>query len=196
MPAQDVDLDDARDCFETNFFGLVAMTQAFVPFLILSKGLIINIGSVAAILPYVFGSIYNASKAAVHSYSHTLRLELEPFGVRVMVVITSSVQSRITNKDRKLPDQSMYWEIESDFQKRVKYSQHEAMTNQDYAERVVKEALKEKLKYWYWEGNNTWTIWFLWTFLGMNSMDWLMRRMFGLNKLKDCVAKREPKKLV
>jgi 1-acylglycerone phosphate reductase len=50
------------------------MCQAFAPLLIAAKGTIVQIGSVAAVMPYVFGSVYNASKAALHAYSNTLRL--------------------------------------------------------------------------------------------------------------------------
>lgn len=95
MPALDVDINDARACFEANFFSIIHLTQTFTPLLISSKGLILNVGSVAAIVPYVFGSVYNASKAALHAFSNTLRLELEPFGVRVLVVVTGGVKSRI-----------------------------------------------------------------------------------------------------
>lgn len=42
-------------------------------------GRIVNIGSIAGVMPYPFGSAYNASKAALHAYGNTLRLELAPF---------------------------------------------------------------------------------------------------------------------
>ena len=142
FPALDINLDDARQTFETNLFSIMAITQSFVPLLIATKGLIINIGSVAAIAPYVFGSVYNASKAALHAYSRTLRLELEPFDVKVMVVVTGGVQSRIARSERELPESSLYLEINEDFQRRVKHSQEGAMSAEVYARGVVGEALK------------------------------------------------------
>ncbi|THC95752.1 hypothetical protein EYZ11_004749 [Aspergillus tanneri] len=45
-----------------------------------ANGTIVQIGSVAGVIPYVFGSVYNASKAALHSFSDSLRVELAPFG--------------------------------------------------------------------------------------------------------------------
>jgi len=75
MPALDHDLSETRKMFETNVFGMMAMVQEFMPLLMLSSdACIVNIGSVAGLVPYAFGSSYNASKAAVHSYSDTLRL--------------------------------------------------------------------------------------------------------------------------
>jgi 1-acylglycerone phosphate reductase len=143
-----VPLDEARSCFETNFFGIVAIVQAFAPLLISAQGLIINIGSVAAIVPYVYGSIYNASKAALHAWSQTLRLELEPYGVRVMVVVTGGIQSRIARTKRALPEGSLYLEVNDEFQRRVSHSQENAMPNQVYARGVVAEALRKNPRKW------------------------------------------------
>ncbi|CZS91911.1 related to 1-acyldihydroxyacetone-phosphate reductase [Rhynchosporium agropyri] len=192
LPATEVDLDDARACFETNFFAVIALTQTFVPLLIASKGLILNIGSVAAIVPYVFGSVYNASKAALHAYSQTLRLELEPYDVNVLVVITGGVQSRIARTDRVLVSDSLYLEIKGDFERRVKHSQDGAMGNEEYARGVVREALKGKatMKKWYWRGNKSWLVWFVSTWVGSWAFDWILPGMFGLRKLKGIVRAR------
>jgi 1-acylglycerone phosphate reductase len=192
MPAVDVDLDDARDCFETNFFAVVAITQAFTPLLIEAQGLIINIGSVAAIVPYVFGSVYNASKAALHSYSQTLRLELEPYDVRVLVVITGGVESKIARTQRILPEASLYLDIDADFQRRVLHSQDGAMASELYARGVVSEALKPawRQKKWLWRGNRSSQIWFVQEWVGKWLFDLILPSMFGLNKLRDIVRTR------
>ncbi|KAL5331754.1 hypothetical protein ACEPPN_001291 [Leptodophora sp. 'Broadleaf-Isolate-01'] len=192
LPALEVDLDDARACFETNLFAIIALTQSFIPFLIASKGLILNIGSVAAIVPYVFGSVYNASKAALHSYSQTLRLELEPFDVRVLVVITGGVQSRIARTERVLSEDSLYLDISGDFQRRVKHSQDGAMATDVYARGVVSEALKPawRMKKWLWRGNKSFLVWFVDTWLGRWAFDWVLPGMFGLRRLKGIVRGR------
>ena len=79
--ASDLDMDKARWVFETNLFSVMVMVKEFVSLLIASgDGCIVNIGSVAAVLPVPFGCVYNCSKAALHSYSDTLRVELAPFG--------------------------------------------------------------------------------------------------------------------
>ncbi|KAK6076367.1 NADPH-dependent 1-acyldihydroxyacetone phosphate reductase [Seiridium cupressi] len=79
MPALDVDVEELKRIFDINLFGLVRMTQAFSVPLINRKGLIVNVGSLAAYAPYVFGSSYNASKAALLAYGNTLRIELSPW---------------------------------------------------------------------------------------------------------------------
>jgi 1-acylglycerone phosphate reductase len=184
VPGQDINLDEARACFETNFFGVIAITQTFTPHLIASKGLIVNIGSVAAIVPYVFGAVYNASKAALHAYSRAIRLELEPFDVRVMVVVTGGVQSNIARTPRTLPEGSLYLPISSDYIRRLTHSQEGAMSHDAYAKGVVAAALKEKPPKWLWRGNKALLIWFVWNYLGSWVFDWFMPRAFGLTKLK------------
>lgn len=73
--ALDQDLATTRQMFETNIFGMMAVVQEFTPLLMQSNdACIVNIGSTAALVPFAFSSSYNASKAAVHSYSETLRL--------------------------------------------------------------------------------------------------------------------------
>lgn len=72
--------------FETNVFALVGVTQALFPALRRSKGLVVNIGSVSGVLVTPFAGAYCASKAAVHALSDALRMELAPFGIRVMEV--------------------------------------------------------------------------------------------------------------
>ncbi|RKF62625.1 NADPH-dependent 1-acyldihydroxyacetone phosphate reductase [Golovinomyces cichoracearum] len=191
VPGAEVDLYEARQTFETNFFAVISMTQAFLPLLLESKGLILNIGSVSAIIPLAFGSIYNASKAALHAYSQTLRLELEPFKVKVMVVITGGVKSRIGNNTSILSPNSLYLEIQDSFHRRITYSQENPMPTIVYASDVVKEALKgPKAPNWLWRGNKTFMTWFISRILGSWVFDILVPRTFGLNKLSRIIQEK------
>jgi 1-acylglycerone phosphate reductase len=81
-------MDEVEACFRTNVYGVMRMCKAFAPLVIAAKGTIVQIGSLAGVMPYVFGSAYNATKAALHAYSNTLRIELAPFGVKVITVVT------------------------------------------------------------------------------------------------------------
>jgi short-subunit dehydrogenase len=71
------------------------MIQVFSPLLIASKGTIINISSVAAYVPTPFLSAYNGTKASLTMMSNTLRYEMEPFGVKVIVVSQNGYQTPI-----------------------------------------------------------------------------------------------------
>ena len=72
--------------YNVNLFGLMEVTQAFAPQVIAAKGQIVNIGSIAGILGIPLQGVYNSSKAAVHSLSDAMRIEMAPFGVKVICV--------------------------------------------------------------------------------------------------------------
>ena len=184
VPALDVDIDEIRETFETNLFAVMRMCQAFAPLLIEAKGTIVQIGSLAGVMPYAFGSVYNASKAALHSYSDTLRLELAPFDVKVVTIVTGGVQSNIARTHRSLPEGSRYAVLAKEYEERQTHSQANAVSNEDYARRVVAQVLGSPSKTHVWEGGKSWLVWFVVTFLPRSTLDVVMTRMFKLWKLR------------
>ena len=183
VPALDVDLSEVQATFETNVFSVMRMCQAFAPLLIQAKGTIIQIGSVAAEIPYVFGSTYNASKAALHAYSDTLRIELAPFDVNVMVVVTGGVKSNIARTHRELPNNSLYHPIDPDYQRRQLHSQEGAMEGTLYAEGVVRAALTKKTVRSLWRGHQAWNVWLLLMLMPRMFWDYYFTKVFNLAKL-------------
>jgi NAD(P)-dependent dehydrogenase (short-subunit alcohol dehydrogenase family) len=78
----------AREVFETNTFGTIAMTQAVLPqFRQRKAGVIVNVTSSVTLKSLPLLSVYTASKAAVNAFTESLALELEPFNVRVNLVL-------------------------------------------------------------------------------------------------------------
>lgn len=71
--------------YEVNVFGLLAVTQAFFPLLKEANGMVVNQSSIAGLRsgcqPFI--GAYSSSKAAVTAMSNTMRVEFEPFGVKV-----------------------------------------------------------------------------------------------------------------
>ncbi|CAO4139696.1 NADP-dependent 3-hydroxy acid dehydrogenase YdfG [Methylorubrum thiocyanatum] len=100
-------MDVVRDLFETNTFGTMAMTQAVLPqFRERKAGVVVNVSSSVTQKPLHLLSVYTASKAAVNAFTESLALEVEPFGVRVRLVIPGrapetafgqNARSRMTN---------------------------------------------------------------------------------------------------
>lgn len=77
----------AREIFETNTFGTMAMTQAVIPQMRARRaGVIVNVTSNAAVVPMPLVAVYTASKTAVEGFTASLAFELETFGVRVKLV--------------------------------------------------------------------------------------------------------------
>jgi NAD(P)-dependent dehydrogenase (short-subunit alcohol dehydrogenase family) len=81
-------MEKAREVFETNTFGTMAVTQAVLPqFRQRNSGVIVNVTSSVTLRPLPMLSLYTASKAAVTAFTESLALELQQFNVRVSLVI-------------------------------------------------------------------------------------------------------------
>ena len=84
---EDVPLDEARRQFEVNLFGLARLIQLVTPHMRERHyGRIINISSIGAVIYEPFGAWYHATKWAVDGFSDSLRVELRPFGIDVVLV--------------------------------------------------------------------------------------------------------------
>jgi short-subunit dehydrogenase len=81
-------MDTVREIFETNTLGTMAMTQAFLPqFRLRKAGVIVNVTSSVTLRSLPLLSVYTASKAAVTAFTESVALELQPFNVRLRLVI-------------------------------------------------------------------------------------------------------------
>ncbi|KAK6210524.1 Type I Iterative PKS [Pestalotiopsis sp. IQ-011] len=106
MTAIDTDIGAVQRMFDINLFGPMRMVRSFHDMIIRAKGTIVNIGSIGGIIPFIYGSSYNASKAALHHWGNSLRVELAPFDVKVITVISGEVSTNILKNDshRTLPE--------------------------------------------------------------------------------------------
>jgi 1-acylglycerone phosphate reductase len=75
MPISDLSLPEAKKIFDVNVWSQLAVTQAFLPLLLKSKGIIVNQTSVVSTTAVPFQSAYGASKAAMAMFSDSMRLE-------------------------------------------------------------------------------------------------------------------------
>ena len=91
---EEVPMEEAKRQFEVNVFGLARMTQLVLPHMRQQKsGTIINISSIGGKIATPFGAWYHASKFAVEGMSDSLRLEVQPFGIDVVVIEPGGVKS-------------------------------------------------------------------------------------------------------
>jgi NAD(P)-dependent dehydrogenase (short-subunit alcohol dehydrogenase family) len=81
--------------FDVNVFGPFRMTNAFLPLLVASKGRIVNIGSQGGMLAKNYYGPYTMTKHALESYTETLRVELEPYGVLASIVQPGGIATNI-----------------------------------------------------------------------------------------------------
>jgi NAD(P)-dependent dehydrogenase (short-subunit alcohol dehydrogenase family) len=88
-------IDEWRNLFEVNLFGHVAVTQALLPALIRSKGRVVNISSVGGKIAMATYGPYAATKFALEAVSDSLRREMAPLGVGVVVVEPGAVRTEM-----------------------------------------------------------------------------------------------------
>jgi len=91
---EDVPLQEAKRQFDVNVFGLMRLTQLVLPSMRSAKsGTIVNISSMGGRIWMPIGGWYHATKHAVEVLSDALRMETEPFGIRVVVVQPGAIES-------------------------------------------------------------------------------------------------------
>jgi NAD(P)-dependent dehydrogenase (short-subunit alcohol dehydrogenase family) len=83
---ENVPLTEARQQLDVNLIGLACMVRHALPALRESRGRIVNVSSMAGRLHTAYGAWYHASKYALEGFTDCLRLEVEPFGVKVCLI--------------------------------------------------------------------------------------------------------------
>lgn len=98
VPFQEAKAEDLLEMVETNLLGFLGVTQAILPFLLeKNRGHLVHLGSAAARYSYPKGHVYCATKAAVHSLTETLRLDLNGTGIRVTEISPGMVETDFSN---------------------------------------------------------------------------------------------------
>ncbi|KAH8703644.1 hypothetical protein BGW36DRAFT_286756, partial [Talaromyces proteolyticus] len=104
----------SRKNYDVNVFGLLAVTQTFLPLLRAAQGMVVNQSSISAVgarnQPFI--GMYSSSKAAATAISNSIRVDFEPFNVKVITLMTSDVQMKFWQKASTasvgLPQSSLY----------------------------------------------------------------------------------------
>ncbi len=142
------DIEDAKRQFDVNFFGMVNVNKAVLPYMReKGGGRIINISSVAAVAHIPFQTFYSASKAATESYTCCLANEVKPFGISVTAIEPGDICTEFTQARNKSFDGDDIYEgrisrsvagMEKDEQK--------GMSPEFAGNYIAKIALKKKVK--------------------------------------------------
>jgi uncharacterized oxidoreductase len=90
------DLDGLMAEVNINVGGVIRMTSAFIDILAANKGTVINVSSALAFVPLPSAPIYCATKAAIHSYTQSLRFQLEETGIEVIELMPPAVKTAMT----------------------------------------------------------------------------------------------------
>ncbi|CRG88688.1 Reelin [Talaromyces islandicus] len=149
MPMLDSPVADLQAMFDINVWGALRVTQAFAPLVVRAKGVIVN------------NRGYSASKAALDFVSTNLKLELAPFGVRVVLLRTGNIATNWFDSvpTCKLPRESLYQPVETQITKMAQGKhQFPTMDPNEYARRVVRDVLAATHSTVIWRGAQASTV--------------------------------------
>ncbi|EGG17332.1 hypothetical protein DFA_08327 [Cavenderia fasciculata] len=189
-PLVELNNQDAHRIMETNFFGTVNTTNAVAKHMIAQKsGVILCVGSIVGLTSTPFAGMYCASKAAVHSWSDSLRLELIPFNIKVVVVMPGSITSEISNNAKPQLEQllskgSLYDRIKGYLIERSTASQDGAISSESFVKYTLDKTLSPKPPASFSYGPNSFTFNLLY-YLPKCITIAIFSRRFGLIKLKE-----------
>ncbi|UCF27875.1 MAG: SDR family NAD(P)-dependent oxidoreductase [Chloroflexota bacterium] len=190
-PLEYAPLDKMRGVFEANFFGVLALTQKFLPLLRQARGRIVNVSSMASIVVAPFHGPYSTSKLALNALSDALRLELRPNRVKVSLIIYGSVRTPIWDKGRTTSESIVKhyppeaWDIYgTNYRILVNYFRRMGKSgiSPEEATHAIVHALSTKQpKTRYYVGRDAKLFNFFNNFLQGRLRDWAIMRMIGLS---------------
>jgi 1-acylglycerone phosphate reductase len=187
MPVSDLSIVEAKKLFDLNVWSYLAVAQAFLPLLIKSKGVIVNQTSISACITTPFQGAYNASKAAMSTFSDTERLELGAFGITVVELRTGLVRSNLIKNTNAsgpgcLPKGSIYEPAREIVDKalRVEGFTDQGLLADQWAKAVVQDLSKKTPPPVIWRGEQAWLV-RLSTVLPFGMFDGMIKKMSGIN---------------
>lgn len=186
-PLLDGGVEALRRQFETNVFALIGVTRALLPLLRRNKGLVVNIGSVSGVLVTPFAGAYCASKAAVHALSDALRLELAPFGIRVLEVQPGAIASSFASNagreaEQLLAEDSPWWPLREQIRARARASQDKPTPASDFAQGVLKAVQQPAPPGLLRLGNGSRALPLLANWLPKRLLEKVLKKRFGLDQ--------------
>ena len=119
-PIEETDDSEAREIFDTNYFGVLNTIRHVAPKMREQRaGTIANVSSLAGRVPSPFGGIYSSSKFALEAATESLNFELHPFGIRCLLVEPGGFETNIENTrrvPRRFTEGSPYLDLERRFE--------------------------------------------------------------------------------
>ncbi|KAI3323717.1 NAD(P)-binding protein [Xylariaceae sp. AK1471] len=196
MPILDIDVEEAQRVHNTNVWGPVRTVQAFSNLLIKSRGRVVNMSTVGAVLNMPWISAYSSSKAALTLLSETLRLELSPFGVSVVTImggiITSKFHDNDSNSNFKAPPTSRYSSIQNVIAGWASgKSKPTGMTAENFAEHVLRDIVGKGKGGVVWRGPNAGSVNFAKWLMPTSFIDSSLSKGQGLEELEKNISDKQ-----
>ena len=156
---EDLTLDEIRNQFETNFFGVLNITKKVIPIMRLQKsGTVVNISSGAGQVGFPGISAYVSTKFAVEGFSESLMYELSPFGIKVIIIEPGVVKTNFFRNcvisEESTKNRSLYSRSLDKIQKNIDLMQEHATSPTDVAKMILQVLSSDEPKQRYIVGND------------------------------------------
>mgnify|MGYP003625881225 CR=1 FL=1 len=188
----DLSREDLRNQYETNVIAPVAVARAALPLLRAAsarngRAVLVNVGSIVGLFTTPYSGAYCSSKAAIHSLSDALRLELAPFNIRVVTVQPGGVRSAFGDHAEaaiRLPEGSAYKPLEADIRARAQVGQKDATPAGEFAAHVTSSLLQDNPPAIIRGGKGSIKFPLLKKLLPLRAFDSMVSKVFGLDKFR------------
>jgi len=192
----DLKREDLRAQYETNVIAPIAVTRAALPLLRVAKAKngaaqVTMIGSIVGLLTTPFAGAYCSSKAAIHSLTDALRMELVPFGVDVVTVQPGGILSSFGDNaeaNMQLPGDSLYKGVEEGVRARAQAGQVGATPAEEFVRPVIDNMLSGSPHPVVRGGRGSTSLPLLKRWMPLKIFDGLMVKRFGLDKFSPPAA--------
>jgi len=165
---EDISIEEIKSQFETNFFGVIRVTQQVLPVMRKQNnggGTIVNVSSVGGRIGIPILSAYQSTKFALEGLSESMSYELEPFGIRVVLIEPGFIRTNIINSstsakkalDPKSPYFSLMQKVENHFKSMIENASSSSPP-EEVAKVILKAITSENPQLRYTVGNDAATI--------------------------------------
>lgn len=188
----DLSREDLRRQYETNVIAPIAVTAAAISLLRAASrqsggnAVVANVGSIVGLVATPFAGAYCSSKAAIHSLSDALRMELAPFGIRVVTIQPGGVLSSFgTHAEAgiRLPADSLYHTAADSIRARALAGQQDAMRAEKFVRPVVDALLADSPPAVIRGGKNSFKLPLIKKLVSTSRLDAKLSKLFGLDRL-------------
>jgi NAD(P)-dependent dehydrogenase (short-subunit alcohol dehydrogenase family) len=143
---EDSSIEEIKAQFETNFFGVVRVTQQVLPLMRKQKsGTIVNVSSVGGRMGLPALSAYHGTKFALEGLSESIAYELEPFGIRVVIIEPGVIRTNILNSSasakKALDPKSPYFSLTQKLDNNFKSMMENASSSPKEVAKVILQAV-------------------------------------------------------
>ncbi len=189
-PVIEMPMDDVRRQYEVNVFGLLNTTQKLADQMIAAgRGTIVNVGSTSGVMTSPFAGVYCSTKSAVHALNDAMRMELAPFGIKVVRVEPNQIRTSFGDTAAaglaaRVSADSRYVKVLDAMNARAQGSQSEnAMPADEFARKVADAVLSENPPVRLRLGRELWPYTVFKPFLPSRRIDALLSKRFQLNRI-------------